>query len=464
MLVTGKHRPSIAAGMATVIVLLVLGLVFSARAPAQQALTLTGAPGPGPAHFDRIFVDRFGPADAPTALILLPSRAAGAGSLTLVAQDLVAAVPGLQVWTVDFRWQALEDTSVFAAGDPDAAFAYYLAFQAVGGRTFHPVAGTSAPFVRDWGLALEVADVRRVVRAARSRGARRVVLGGLGSGADASVAYAAWDFAGRPGYRDLDGLVLIDSSIQPGLSAISRRSAQRSLDFLRTGDPFAFLLKGLPPWAAGVFLETGALYALTRPQEPSALESYPLLPHAFLPPVRVTNQALLGYAIDRSTNPASFAVFRVHAGGLAAAGDPRPWQDGELTPIERVAQTYAQEPTNAISWYWPKRLDLDLDAAAALGRDPAARLLGLRLRYLSTLDVPIYGFQTEATRAFFLHNLHVLIDRTRVPARQSMLVDRATTTSPLDPLLAAPATNDFTKTVARFLARVANRRQALSAP
>jgi len=175
MMVAGKRGRGVAACFVAVIVLLLLGLALSACAFAQQALTLKGASGPGPSRFDRIFVQRFGAADARTALILLPSRNAGAGSLTLVAQDLAAAVSGLQVWTVDFRWQALEDTSVFAAGDPDAAFAYYLAFQPVGGRTFHPVAGTSVPFVRAWGLALQLADVRRVVRAARARGAQEGV-------------------------------------------------------------------------------------------------------------------------------------------------------------------------------------------------------------------------------------------------------------------------------------------------
>jgi hypothetical protein len=446
-----KRRSSLIVGWVAALAAAALGLAPITQASAQTALTLKGAPGAGPARFDEIFVHRFGPDTAATALILLPSANSGAGSDTLMARDLVSAVPDLQVWTVDFRWQALEDTSVFATGDPDAAFAYYLGFQPVGGRTFHPVAGMSVPFAREWGLTLVLADVRRVVRAAHVRGARRVFLGGLGSGADVSVDYAVWDFDGRPGYRDLAGLVLIDASVQPGLPLISKRSARRRLDLLRDGDPFAFLLKGLPAWAPGVFLETGALYAVGRPQEPSTLQSYPLVPHAFVPPVRVTNQAQLGYAVDNGTNPASFAGLRVHAGRLAASGDPRPWQNGELTPIERVAETYAQEPANAVSWYWPKRLNLDLDAAVDPEGSPAAQMLGLRLRHAASLNVPIYGFQTEATRHYFLHNLGVLIDRSRVPERKSTAVDRSGAMSPLDALLAPPPTNDFTKTVERFL-------------
>ena len=339
-----------------------------ALAASQTPLTLTGAAGPGPARFDHVFVERFGEASAPTVLIMLPSRFGGAGELSVVSQDLVAAQPDVQVWTVDGRWQAFEDTSVFASGDPDAVFSYYLGFQPVGGRTFQPVPGTAAPYVRGWGLALYLADVRRVVVAAKARGARTVLLGGHGSGAEAAAAYATWDFPTGPGFRDLSGLVLIDAIIQPRRPVISGKEARQSLAFVRGSDPFQFLLKGLPPWAAGVFLETSAQYAMSRPQELSKLQSYPLLPRAFRPPVPVTNQALLGFGVSRGTSPASFSGLRVRSGRLADAGDPRPWLDDGRTPIERFAAAFAREPFNGVSWYWPKRLDLDLDAAAALFR------------------------------------------------------------------------------------------------
>ena len=39
-------------------------------------------------------------------------------------------------------------------------------------------------------------------------------LGGHSAGASTAVAYAAWDFAGRPGFRDLSGLVLIDGGLR----------------------------------------------------------------------------------------------------------------------------------------------------------------------------------------------------------------------------------------------------------
>jgi hypothetical protein len=431
-----------------------------ASAASQTPLTLTGAAGPGPGRFDHVFVERFGDARAPTVLIMLPSRFGGAGELSMVGQDLVAAQPDVQVWTVDGRWQAFEDTSAFASGDPDGAFSYYLGFQPIGGRSFQPVPGTAAPYVRQWGLALYLADVRRVVLAAKARGARTVLLGGHGSGAEVAAAYATWDFPTGPGYRDLSGLVLIDAIIQPRRPVISGKEARQSLAFLRDSDPFQFLLKGLPPWAAGVFLETSAQYAMSRPQEPSKLQSYALLPRAFRPPVPVTNQALLGFGVSLGTSPASFSGLRVRSGRLADAGDPRPWLDDGRTPIERFAAAFAREPFNGVSWYWPKRLDLDLDAAASLSPDPAGRALGLRETHLSSMDLPVYALQTDETRTFFLHNVRVLMRDSEIPSKKSLLVDRGSSMSSLDPLLASPTANSFLLTVPRFLAQYTGARRA----
>ena len=73
-------------------------------------------PGPGPAKYDRVFVQQLGPAAARTVLVLVPGTNGGAGSMTPVARDIVRRVPGLQVWIADRREQAFEDTSVFKGG------------------------------------------------------------------------------------------------------------------------------------------------------------------------------------------------------------------------------------------------------------------------------------------------------------------------------------------------------------
>src|ERR671923_998563 len=95
-------------------------------------------PGPGPAKYDRVFVEQLGPAGARTVLVLVPGTNAGAGAIVPVARDIVRRVRGMQVWIVDRREQAFEDTSVFATGDPQRAQDYYLGFQyrrGAGGRT-----------------------------------------------------------------------------------------------------------------------------------------------------------------------------------------------------------------------------------------------------------------------------------------------------------------------------------------
>src|ERR671938_236530 len=75
-----------------------------------------------------------------------------------------------------------------------------------------PAAATAAeaPYAREWGLGLQLEDLRRVVRRARAGGRRQVLLGGYSVAASMAAAYAAWDFSGRPGYRDIDALLLLD--------------------------------------------------------------------------------------------------------------------------------------------------------------------------------------------------------------------------------------------------------------
>ena len=60
---------------------------------------------------------------------------------------------------------------MFARGEADEAFDYYLRFQAVDGRRFRPLKGQDFPFTRQWGLDLALRDLRRVILAARA-GAR----------------------------------------------------------------------------------------------------------------------------------------------------------------------------------------------------------------------------------------------------------------------------------------------------
>jgi pimeloyl-ACP methyl ester carboxylesterase len=424
---------------------LLAALSFAAPAAAvDRYVSMKVPPAPGPAKYDKVFVQQLGPADAGTVLVLVPGTNGGAGGITPVARDIVRRVASTQVWIVDRRQQAFEDTAVFAQRDPDAALDHYLGFK------YRSVKGPDAKFVAEWGLKVQLNDLRRVIRRA-ARGGRKVILGGHSAGASTAVVYAAWDFAGRPGWRDLDGLVLIDGGLLGSFKEASPQRARRELADIREGDVFLDLLGFGIPEIAGIFAQVGALYAYERPDALSTLQSFPLLPANFKPAFSVTNEAALGYAFDESTSPDELALIRIRAGGLAASGDPRPWQDGEITPIRRFARAYADNAPNATEWYYPRRLLLDFDAASDLRMNEAAQILGLRLKHAREIDLPLYAFSTDLTRGRVARGARRLARRT--PIDEPVIVDDRET-SHLDPLSAAPTTNSFLKTVVPFLKKI----------
>jgi hypothetical protein len=425
-----------------------VAVLLACAAPAgavDRYVPMKVPPAPGPAKYDRVWVQQLGPRDATQVLVLVPGTQGGAGGLAPVARDIVRSVRRTQVWIVDRRQQAFEDTSVFEERDPDAAFDYYLGFK------YRAVRGEDARFVSEWGLAVQLRDLRSVVRRARS-GGRRVILGGHSAGASTAVAYAAWDFAGHPGYREIDGLVLIDGGLLGSFAEAGAARARRELAEIRSGKVFLDLLGLGLPEIAGIFAQVGALYAYERPDAPSTLQDFPLLPAEFKPSVRVTNEAIFGYAFDATTSPKSLELIQIRAGRLADGGDPRPWQDGELTPIRRFAQAYSATEPNATEWYYPRRLLLDIDAANDLRQNAAARIVGLRLEHGREIDVPLYAFSTSLTEGAVARGARRLARMAPIP-RRVIVDDRGT--SHLDPLSAAPGKNRFLETVVPFLRRLA---------
>ena len=432
-------------------------------ASAQTTVTVRGVAAAGPSAYDRTFVTRIGPRAAKTVLVLVPGYSGGAGGFTFVGRDLVERVPGLQVWAVDRRSQALEDTSMFERGlagtaTPQQVFDYYLGWitDASIQPRYRPPAPESLGFASEWGLPTALGDLRRVILSARRQG-KRVILGGHSLGASMTAIYAAWDFGGRAGHRDVDGLMLIDGGALGSFDDVdSLADLRRRLADIRR-QPFADLVGAGLPWAQGVFAGLGGLFAAKLPAERSPFFDYALLPAQFKPPVPATNRAVLGHAFDQSTSPASLGLIHLRAGRLAPAGDPRDWEDGEVSPIARVADFWAANPVNGVEWFFPRRLSLDVDGANELRRTRVTRELKLRPFHLRRVNDPLYAFQTDLTEGRVLRGARRFIGRSRVPRRASALVDRSTTTSHLDPLTAAPQTNDFLKTAVPWLRRVQRR-------
>jgi hypothetical protein len=429
--------------------LLVLTLVASLAvcgpaAAIDRYLPMKGAAAPGPARYDRVWVQQLGPRGAERVVVLMPGTNGGAGSLTAVARDIVRRVARTQVWIVDRREQAFEDTEVFERRDPDAALDYYLGFK------YRRVLGEDARFAAEWGLRVQLADLRRVVRRA-SRGGREVVLGGHSAGASMAVAYAAWDFAGRAGWRELDGLVLIDGGLLGTFNEADLARARSELADIRSGNVFLDLLGLGVPEIAGIFAQVGALFAYERPDAPATLQNFPLLPDMFKPPVPVTNEAQFGYAFDATTSPRTLGLIHIRAGRLADSGNPRPWHDGELTPIRRFARAFSATRPNATEWYYPRRLLLDIDAASDLRMNGAARFLGLRLRHGRDIDLPLYAYGTDLANGRVARGARRLARFSRI--ENPMVVDDEHA-SHLDPTSAAPGRNRFLKTVVPFLRRI----------
>jgi pimeloyl-ACP methyl ester carboxylesterase len=436
-------RLRIALSLVVVALALVVAVPATAGAAAEPYVAIPGAKGPGPAKYNRVFVHQFGSPRASRVLVLVPGYLGGAGDFTQIARLLIARVPNLQVWAVDRRENALEDTSVFRGGTPQQAYDYYFGLKAkfIDGKA-------DAPFARGWGLKVALEDLRRVVLRARAGGRRQVILGGHSLGASTTAAYASWDFNGHPGYKDIKAMVLIDGGLLGTFATPDLRTVKRRFAALSTGDPFEALFPGLPPWAGGVFAELAGMYAKLQPNAPGALQASPLVPANLKAPVPTTNAATLGYAIDFRTSLKALSVVQVNSGRLARSGNPRPWQNTGLTPIQNVASGFFQEPGNFAEWYFPTRLTLDVDGANALTRNAITDYLGLRPWHRTEINVPLYAEQTTLTHGRVLRGARRLFHSSRI-SRATYV--NAPNSYHLDPLLASPSKNVFLKTVVPFL-------------
>jgi hypothetical protein len=439
---------------------LTAALALPAAAPAATVTTLRGYDAPGPSRYDKVKVVKHGRASARRVLVLVPGTSAGGPYFTPLAEALVKRLPGWQVWAVERRENLLEDHRMLdrakrGEADSRTVFDHYLGW--IGGNVpghFEPVTAEQAPFVRRWGMRVAIEDLRRVIRSAR-RGGRKVVLGGHSLGGNIAVSYATWDFAGRPGVRDIDGLVLIDGGSGPGTRARptpTAAEARKELAELESGSPFLDLSGTGLPWTMGVLNAVGSTGALKDPYSPSIGQQWPLLPAALKPPMTVNHRAQYGYALDTETGPANLALVQMHIGRLAPSGDPRDWQDGELGSVGRAARVFSGPVgMDGTAWYHPLRLTLDGRATNGGTRTAAQRVLGLRTTRARDVDVPIYAFEAALGDGRVIPGARRL---GRLGGGKVTAVDRSATFAHMDPIAAAPERNDFVKTVVPFLRRI----------
>ena len=445
------------------IALLLCALPASASA-ATKLERMPGFPSPGtPAKYNRVGVLKIGPRSAPNILVLNPGTSASAAYFAPLARDVVRRARGWQVWAVERRENLLEDHSMLNRAKRgqitgQQLFDYYLGWitDSSIANHFQFIDDADVAYARGWGMRVEIEDLRRVVKAAQRAG-RHVVLGGHSLGGTITTAYATWNFGGKPGARGLSGLVFIDGGSGP--TPISEAEARQGLSDLEAGSPW-LTFGGIAAPYTGLFNSTGALGVLLDPDSPSIGQAWPLLPSNLKPPMRVTNRAQYGYALDTETSPPGLVAAQAHLGRLAATGDPRGWDDaGELTPLNRYARLFSGAGLKGLdgtAWYHPQRLTLDGRVVAAGNRNPAQRVLDVRATHGDDLPrkLRIYAFGAALGGERVLDAARNLAKQSGIPKRNLTLVDRHATYAHNDPNSAAPGKNVFLKGLVRFLRRI----------
>jgi pimeloyl-ACP methyl ester carboxylesterase len=384
-----------------------------------------------PPHLNRIGIRRYAPAGdgraVRTVLLLLPGFTGGVNDLDLAATYLVATGEGrVEVWALERRTHLLEDLDGMelaeAAEDPRVALGYYSAGRPPG---FVPVTQADVPWMRHWGLAVALADVRAAVRRARRAvgPAGQVLLGGHSLGGMIAQCYAAWDFRGIPGHRDLDGLVLLDGAVggpawtaTTGLQQYHEGRAAMAAGELYWDRPE----RGASPRSS--ILAQVAAMAATMPawrEQPSLI--LPQMADLFPLPdgVLLTNEAALGYLVDAATGPIS--SYRAHAGQVdptpIACVQDRPllgWRTHARCPSEptgcaepadlaQIGRALRQiDGTNGMEWYASRCLNAEVDLSSNLdSRDQTTGALaaaeGLRLWHNRTMALPVFGAVTRSS-------------------------------------------------------------------
>jgi pimeloyl-ACP methyl ester carboxylesterase len=460
---TRMTRLTLIAGIAGIAIAVAAGPALAKSKSSFRFHRMSGVDAPAtPAAYDRVGVLEIGPAKAKNILVLNPGTSSSAAYFAPLARTIVKEAPGWQVWAVERRENLLEDHSVLDAAKrkkatPQAVFDYYLGWLTNSSITnhFQPIPDSAVGFAREWGMAVEVGDLRRVVRAAARRG-KRVVLGGHSLGGSITTAYATWDFNGDSGAEDLSGLVFIDGGSSP--TPVTPEQAQQSLDDLEGSTPW-LSFGGIPAPFAGLFNSLGSTAAIVAPKARNLAYDFPLLPANLKPPVPPDNEAQYGYALDTATSPPSLAAAQAHLGQLAPSGEPRGWLNArELTPLQRYARVFSGwglPGLDGTAWYHPLRLTIDAGAVAAGNANPAQSVLGLRATHGHDLPkgLRLYAFGASLGGQRVLDAAWILAQQSGIPKRNLSLVNRALTYAHNDPNTAAPK-NAFVKRLIPFLERV----------
>jgi pimeloyl-ACP methyl ester carboxylesterase len=429
---------------------------------------MRGFSAPGtPAKFNKVGVIKIGPSSAKNVLVLEPGTSAGSAYFVPLAKWIVSKTSSWQVWSVERRENLLEDQSemnLAKAGKASATqlFDYYLGYLKNPSitRHFQSISSSSVEFAKQWGMNVAVQDLHGVIQAAKKLGGK-VVLGGHSLGGSVVTAYATWDFKGHAGADELAGLVYIDGGSAP--SPESTQAATQDLQALDAPTATPWLaFGGISAPYAGLFNATGSLAALLYPNDPSLGQTSGLLPSDIVPPLRVTNVAQYGYALNAATSPPSLLAAQAHLGvGITASGPVHGWDGtGALTPIKRFATMFSGYPMKNVDgteWYFPQRLTDDTGAVNNGNANPAQSVLDVDATMGHDLpkNLLIYAFGARLGGAGVLEDARILAGQSHIPLSNLTLVNRQSTYSHNDPAGAYP-NNVFFDHLVPFLAKISS--------
>ena len=370
---------------------------FAPERVRSEYVTLPGYAAPRtPERYNKaLYMRYFSPQEEPTrtVLVLEPGIFGGAMTLDILARQLVASQPGLEVWAIDRRANLLEERSAsresLRTGDPYIAYSYYVKNRGKE-NGFKPVPPEEVPFMAYWGLEVHLRDLHEVVKHAEEV-ADTVVLGGHSLGASMVALYAAYDF-GTEGSRNIgdsyiDGLMLIDGTL--GRTGAFGREGGLSFGPIELvpdvaqleagqGNPYFTLAFNPQSYAKS---EAKALLARFAPRAltPEGLYNYPITNFAaaglgvddryeFSPafgasvgePVGATFDGnLIAFLSEGAKGARSRSV-----SGVAEGYDAVRWERGdpsvERTDLNTLIRAEVNMDTNFNEWYFPIRLLLDM--------------------------------------------------------------------------------------------------------
>lgn len=424
----------------------------------------------------RYRVDADPPRPARAIVVMMPGFLGGAGSLDGLARAIVrrsTAGDAYEAWAIDRRSNLLEDTHGLDVAevrkDPTIAQKYYGDLAPIEGKTFEGFkSGVESPWASEWGAATTLGDLRAAIALvpAEER-AKRVILLGHSLGGILVEEYAAWDFQGTPGYREIAGLVLVDGvSGDEGKAASVDQAGYENgaangggfgprpgvVKDIRGGNVF-FALPFLGTRAYMVS-EYVAMQARFAPDAISVDDGRDTLLSVFLgqtPIPKLTNRAAFGFAFDEKSCGLQIAAVScghgeggsiteydsVFGGKLVHPSDASAtyrWVEydqvnpKEATSIDDAARAWYEGPQlNFAEWYFPQRLSVDASTAATLDiqdGDWRAVSYGLLAKHGKEIDVPVLAVGSVVAKTGAYENLRGFLPSVG-PSRPSAGKDRS---------------------------------------